>query len=357
MTPIEGRPCTEISMAADLSTPTGFQHTAISEGAATPSITATVLVIAYRMQRTIAAAIRSALAQTAASEIIVSDDCSEDGTLEAAQGAIAAYVGTHRISVRSTPRNLGLCGHLNELAGIARGDVLVFIAGDDVAYPHRVERLLEEMATHPTAMVVGSAVDDIDAGGNVIATQVRGLPAQLDQRWFLRRGKLQTVLGASMAIRRSLLAGLPPLQGRVEDNMLSLRAALLGECRCVPDALLGYRRHDRNLNDWMFDRSEKNFATYERRNRRVLAMYRDIAADQQRCVAARPDLPEARKQLALELARMYRLEADMREALLDRPRSQWLAPLWRGLKHPGLRRKSAERALKFLLPRRWFGRS
>jgi hypothetical protein len=107
----------------------------------------------------------------------------------------------------------------------------------------------------------------------------------------------------------------------------------------------------------MFDRSENDYAAYERRNRRVLAMYRGIAADQERCVTASPKLSEERKRLGLELARMYRLEADMREALLDQPRRRWLLPLWRGLKHPGLRRKSAERALKLFLPRRWFGRS
>jgi len=311
----------------------------------------------YRMSNMIAEAIHSALAQTVACEIIVSDDCSGDGTLEAAHAAVAGYVGPHRISVRSTSRNLGLCGHLNELAGIARGDVLVFIAGDDVAYPQRVERLLAEMAANPDARVVGSAVDDIDADGKMIAPRVRGLPARLDQRWFLRRGKLQTVLGASMAVRRCLISDLPALQGMVEDNMLSLRAALFGECRCIPEPLLGYRRHGHNLNDWMFDRSENNYAAYERRNRRVLAMYRDIAVDQERCVAACVDLSAERKRLGLELARMYRLEADMREALLDRPRSKWLGPLWRGLNHPGLRRKSAERAFKLLLPRRWFGRS
>lgn len=310
----------------------------------------------YRMSNMIAEAIHSALAQTVACEIIVSDDCSGDGTLEAAHAAVAGYVGPHRISVRSTSRNLGLCGHLNELAGIARGDVLVFIAGDDVAYPQRVERLLAEMAANPGARVVGSAVDDIDADGKMIAPRVRGLPARLDQRWFLRRGKLQTVLGASMAVRRCLISDLPALQGMVEDNMLSLRAALFGECRCIPEPLLGYRRHGHNLNDWMFDRSESNYAAYERRNRRVLAMYRDIAVDQERCVAACVDLSAERKRLGLELAQMYRLEADMREALLDKPRNRWLGPLWRGVQHPGLRRKSLERALKLLLPKRWFGR-
>ncbi|HVR81955.1 MAG TPA: glycosyltransferase [Luteimonas sp.] len=343
-------------MTANPVTESGFQHTSIADGDTPASTKATLLVIAYRMRGTIAESIGSALAQTVACEIIVSDDCSEDGTLEAAQVAVSGYTGPHQISVRSTTRNIGLCAHLNELAAIAHGDVLVFLAGDDVAYPHRVECLLSELATYPDAMVVGSAVDDIDTSGKIIATQARGLPKRLDQRWFLRRGKLQTVLGASMAVRRSLIAELPPLQGMVEDNMLSLRATLLGECRCISDALLGYRRHDHNLNDWMFDRSEKSHVVYERRNRRVLAMYRDIAADQERCVAACPGLPQDRKRLALELARMYRLEAEMREALLDKPRSQWLGPLWRGLRHPGLRRKSAERALKLVIPRRWFGR-
>jgi glycosyltransferase involved in cell wall biosynthesis len=319
------------------------------------SFTATVLVIAYRMRETIAEAIASAAAQTVACEIVVSDDCSGDGTLEAAQAAVAGYAGPHRISVRSTPRNLGLCAHLVDLAGIARGDVLVFLSGDDVAYPNRVERLLAEMAAHPETQVVGSSVNDIDSQGTIIATRARGLPPVTDQRWFLRRGRLLCVLGASMAVRRALIADLPPLQGAVEDTMLTLRAALIGECRCVAEPLLGYRRHDHNLNDFMNDRSERGFAAYERRARRVLGMYRHIADDQERCVAARPDLPEERRRLALALADMYRIEADMREALIDRPRSQWFGPLWRGLKHPGLRRKSAERAFKLLLPRRWFG--
>lgn len=317
---------------------------------------ATILVIAYRMCDTVGESVRSALAQTVPCEIIVSDDSSGDGTYEAAMDAIRDYQGPHRVSVRSTPQNLGLCAHIVDLAAIASGDVVVFLSGDDVAYPQRVERLLAAFVEHPKLQIVGSHVDDIDPQGRVIAECVRGTPAWIDQRWLLRRGKLAAVLGASMMVRRTLLTELPPLQGMVEDNMLTLRATLLGECRCLPDALLGYRRHDNNLGDWVFDRSGNDYAGYERRNRRVLSMYRDIAADQERCLAARPDLPAQRRRLGADLARMYRLEADMREAILDKPRAQWLGPLWRGLKHRGLRRKSAERALKLLLPRRWFGR-
>ena len=67
------------------------------------------------------------------------------------------------------------------------------------------------------------------------------------------------------------------------------------------------------------------------------------------------DTPTWAEGLALQLVQMYRIEADARAAILDRPRREWLGPIWRGLRQPGLRRKSAERALKLLLPRRWFG--
>jgi glycosyltransferase involved in cell wall biosynthesis len=113
--------------------------------------TATILVIAYRMQATIADALRSALAQTVPCEIIVSDDSGGDATLDIARELLRDYAGPHRVTVRSTPRNLGLCLHLTELASIATGDILVCLAGDDVAYPQRTQRLLEHFAVHPTS--------------------------------------------------------------------------------------------------------------------------------------------------------------------------------------------------------------
>jgi len=319
--------------------------------------TATILVIAYRMQATIGDAVRSALAQTIPCEIIVSDDSSDDGTFAAAQTAVEGYAGPHRVRVRSTARNVGLCAHLNELAAEARGDILVFLSGDDLAYPHRVATLLAAFQSDPAAQVVGSAVDEIDLAGKVIRPRVRALPRNVDQRWFLHRGKMTTVLGASMAVRRELITAFPPLRGSIEDNMLSLRAVLAGDCACLQEPLLGYRRHAGNFAKWVFDRTDADYAGFERRNRRVIALYRDIAADQEACVAAKAEFPAERRKLGLELADMYRLEADMREAILDRPRRQWLPFLARGLLHPGLRRKSIERSLKLLLPRRSrFGR-
>jgi glycosyltransferase involved in cell wall biosynthesis len=312
----------------------------------------TLLVIAYRMAATIDQAMRSAFAQTHPCEIIVSDDSSGDDTVAIARAIAADYTGPHRVRVRSTARNLGLCAHLDELAAEASGDILVFLAGDDIAYPGRVAKLLAAFATNPAAEIVGSAVDEIDADGNTIRRGVRALPPRVEHKWHLTCGKKTTVLRASMAVRRSLIADLPPLEGSIEDNMLTLRAALVGECLCLPEALLGYRRHTANFAKQVFVRDKRDFDSFERRNRKVIALYRDIAADQRRCIAARPDLPERRLALGRELADMYELESEMREAILDRPRLEWLPLLARGLAHPGLRRRSIERALKLVVPRR-----
>ncbi len=330
---------------------------ATTHGAAAPSVegwAATFLVICYRMQDTVLEALDGALAQTVPCEIIVSDDSSGDDTLARVRRRLEGYAGPHRVIVRSTPGNLGLCPHMQGLADMASAPILFNSAGDDVSTPDRVAKTLAEFAAHPQAQIVGSRTDDIDAQGNLIEAGARGLPRVVDQRWLIRRGKLATILGATMALRRDLFLRFPPLLGRVEDNMLMLRGALVGECRCLPEALIRYRRHGSNLGDWVFDRSEAGYDGWVRRQRRVADMYLEIADDQRRCIEASPGLPDERLRLGDRLQRLYRLEAEQRIAMIERPRREWIGPLLRGLRTEGLRRKSAERILKLLLPRSRF---
>ena len=53
-----------------------------------------------------------------------------------------------------------------------------------------LQKIAETFAANSDAQLVGSAVDDIDADGAIIARSVRALPEHVDQRWFLRRGRL-----------------------------------------------------------------------------------------------------------------------------------------------------------------------
>lgn len=321
----------------------------------TPRVT--IAMIAYKATATIGAAIDGALAQTVPCEILISDDASPDDTFAVAQAHLASRPshGIHHVIVRRNETNQGVTGHLNTLLAMARGEIVVLMAGDDISRPERIATLLQAFDDDPDAQVIGSAVDEIDMQDQPLRQGVRGMPDRFGLDHFIRAGRLVTLLGATLAFRKTLFDRFGPLRGHAEDNLLTLRGALLGHGRCLPQALVVYRQSPDSLGQWLFARSDKDAGAMRRRYERTIVMYRTIADDLERAIAALPDAEPERIRLARSVAEMYRIEADAREAILDRPRRQWLAPIWRGLKHPGMRRKSAERALKLLLPRRLFG--
>lgn len=314
-----------------------------------------VLLIAYRAADTIVAAIDAALAQTLACEIIVSDDCSPDATFAIAQRHLAGYAGPHRVLVRQCAANRGIAGHLNELVAIAQGRIFLIMAGDDLSRPQRAAATLAAFDADPDVYALGSAVDEIDMQGRPLRQGVRHMPAEFGLHYFVRAGKLATLLGATLALRREVFDCFGPLRASAEDNILTLRAALLGRGLCLDQALVDYRQNPDSLGNWIFARHDDSPERFRRRYERTVRMYRDVADDIEAAIAQLPQLSPQRRALAERVVRMYRIEADARHAVLDLPRRDWLAPIWRGLREPGLRRKSAERALKLLLPRRWFG--
>jgi len=320
-----------------------------------PDFAVSVLLIAYRASDTIVAAIDAALAQTVPCEIIVSDDCSPDDTFAVAQRHLAGYAGPHRVSVRQCARNCGVSAHLSELFALAQGRIFVIMAGDDLARPQRVAATLAAFDANPDVYALGSVVDEIDLQGRPLRQGVRHMPAQFGLDYFVRAGKLVTLLGASLALRREVFERFGPLRGSAEDNILTVRAALLGRGLCLDQALIDYRQNPEGLGSWLFARHDETPQRFRRRYERTVRMYRDVADDIEAAITHLPELSPPRRVLAQRVVRLYRIEADARSAILDRPRREWLGPIWRGLREPGLRRKSAERALKLLLPRRWFG--
>ncbi|MBL8298982.1 MAG: glycosyltransferase family 2 protein [Rhodanobacteraceae bacterium] len=320
-----------------------------------PDFAVSVLLIAYRAADTIVAAIDAALAQTEPCEIIVSDDCSPDDTFACAQRHLAGYAGPHRVIVRQCAQNRGVAAHLSELFALASGSIFVIMAGDDLSRPQRVAGTRAAFAANPDAYALGSVVDEIDMAGASLRRGVRHMPAEFGLDYFVRAGKLATLLGASLAIRREVFDRFGPLRASAEDNILTLRAALLGRGLCLSEALIDYRQNPDSLGNWIFARHDDTPERFRRRYERTVRMYRDVADDIEAAIAQLPELPPQRRRLAECVVRIYRIEADARLAILDRPRRQWLGPIWRGLREPGLRRKSAERALKLFLPKRWFG--
>jgi glycosyltransferase involved in cell wall biosynthesis len=206
---------------------------------------ASLLLISYRQQDTIEAAVRGALAQTLPGlEIIISDDASPDRTFEIIESVVASYRGSHTVRIHRNERNLGIGGNLAKAVAMSTGALLVVAAGDDVSVPQRCQRLVEVWQQHDQRIdLLASDLVDIDEQG-----RPQGVlkPSDLGQYrhaadWLARRPH---VVGAAQAWTRRLYEhfGALPLGVVAEDLVMVFRAVCLGGAVHVPEPLVQYRR-------------------------------------------------------------------------------------------------------------------
>jgi glycosyltransferase involved in cell wall biosynthesis len=103
-----------------------------------------IIMLTYNQQDFVADAIRAALAQQCEPvEILISDDCSPDGTWEVIQQVVKGYAGPHTVRLNRNPRNQGVNAHLWSCVQRTSGDIIVAAAGDDISEPDRVRRIID----------------------------------------------------------------------------------------------------------------------------------------------------------------------------------------------------------------------
>jgi len=191
----------------------------------------TFALIAYNQEKYVADAIAAAFSQTYSHlEIILSDDCSSDGTFEVMRHAVEEYRGPHRVVLNRNPINLNIGGHVNVIADLATAEFIVLAAGDDVSIPFRTEKLVQQWnALGRPPAVLFSDFEPIDGESKVVTLNGEKLyrgPFLLDN---MARGEIR-VLGATTAITKNVFSLFPPLNSdvRYEDKILPFRALLLG---------------------------------------------------------------------------------------------------------------------------------
>jgi glycosyltransferase involved in cell wall biosynthesis len=218
----------------------------------------TFVLVAYKQERFIREAIEGAFSQTYEPlEIILSDDCSPDGTFDIMKEMAASYLGPHRIRLNRNAANLGLAMHINVTARLASGDWLVMAAGDDISNSGRCLSISEAVSRWPDAVAVCSSWNSIDAVGLPL---FRKMPRHFEQErhaafgdwsWIKGFQKPETIgiPGCTAAWHRSLFDAFPPLEKNViaEDVVLGYRAYLTGGVVYLPDVLVHYRAHEANL--------------------------------------------------------------------------------------------------------------
>lgn len=204
----------------------------------------THFLYAFRQEGTIRAAVESVLAQTYQPlEIVLSDDCSPDGTYAIMEEIVAAYDGPHQVILNRNPKNLGISRHIERIMELSSGELIVESAGDDISLPHRVERLAAAwLASGRTARAIHSEKRDIDADGRLLPfAPRRDVLAGVAPIDVLRRK--YALLGATMAWSRELYDRFGPISDLAvfHDYPLCFRALLLGEVAYVDEPLVHYR--------------------------------------------------------------------------------------------------------------------
>ena len=97
-----------------------------------------VIIAAYNSGRTIGRAVRSALSQDEVREVIVVDDASGDGTVEAAK---AADDGSDRLTIMQQEDNRGPAAARNRAIDASRSPYIAVLDADDYLLPNRFGRV------------------------------------------------------------------------------------------------------------------------------------------------------------------------------------------------------------------------
>lgn len=125
-----------------------------------------VCIPAYNGAEFIGEAIRSVLGQSFGDfELVIIDDCSTDGTVEAARA-----IGDPRIRIAVNPRNLGPRDNWNKALDEARGEFFKLLPQDDFLYSDCLRRQVEvfdDGANAAVALVCGARYI-VDRRGRVL---------------------------------------------------------------------------------------------------------------------------------------------------------------------------------------------
>lgn len=176
-------------------------------------------------------------------EIIVSDDCSVDNTVEVVKGLINEYPGKIRLNVND--KNLGITDNCNVALRMCKGDFVSFFAADDLMYAGKLTAQVELMLSDPSCSISYHAVDILDGDNNNSLIMTTGVGAAEYKSVFdiVRRGGL---IGAcSVMVRREAIpntgfcADIP----KVSDWLMQIEVALRGRVRRLDGVYAGYLRH------------------------------------------------------------------------------------------------------------------
>ena len=206
-----------------------------------------VVIPAYNNAGTIAATLRSVLAQTYRElEVIVSDHSSADDTV----ARVEPFLSDPRARLVTCPPGGGAARNWNHVTALATGTYLKLVCADDLIYPTCLEQQVAAMREHPGATLVSCRRDLIDASGALLV-RGRGLGALRASvsggtavRTLVRAGS--NLLGEPMCVLMrteavAAVGGWNPDRSYLIDEDLYVRVLRGGDLVALPETLAAFR--------------------------------------------------------------------------------------------------------------------
>ena len=195
-----------------------------------------VIMPAYRCEKTVEGSIRSALSQTMPDiELIVADDASDDGTSAILSGLQAEDA---RVRVITLAENKGVANARNRAVAAARADWIAFLDSDDLWEADKLERQLLKVE-ETSATLVYTAAACIDETGKETGKVFR-VPPQITADKLLRSPDLVT---STVLVRRELCLRHPMERGDLHEDLICWYRILSDGARAfgIDEPLVRYR--------------------------------------------------------------------------------------------------------------------
>lgn len=213
-----------------------------------------VILPVYNGERYLHQAIDSILNQTCDDfELIIIDDASTDTTME----ILDAYSDSRIVRLHNQ-EHLGITPSLNRGLEVSRCEHVARMDADDISLPDRLARQADYLDSHPEIGVLGSAVQVIDAGGNL--REIWRYPEHHAMiRWLLCFN--DSLAHPSVMMRRTVVSGSGGYHSdfsSAQDYDLWRRLNRITRFANLGEVLLYIRRHDESISSTQYTAQREN---------------------------------------------------------------------------------------------------
>ena len=178
-------------------------------------------------------------------EVIVSDDCSTDGTVEILEEFNIKY----GIDYCVNDKRLGLVRNFERALSLCRGEYIALADQDDMWFPEKIECLLNEIGDHS---LISSDTNIIDSHGNIIAgsfKKVSNYIADTETPFLQLFLNTKWISGCTMLFKKELLREALPIPDGIgsHDWWFAIVATKNGGIKYLDRKLMSYRQHGKNI--------------------------------------------------------------------------------------------------------------